>query len=166
MLPAFLANMAPAIITHISGTGKPLDGGKYIGNNRILGDGKTIRGLIAGIITGITMALIQNMLAEYLNMPLFSIIAMITLPLGTLSGDIAGSFIKRRINIERGKALPLVDQLDFVTGAWLFTLIFDYKWFINYFTLPIIIAIIIITPLFHWLFNIIGYKLGVCKEPW
>ena len=99
-------------------------------------------------------------------MPDFPLMVIFTLPVGSLAGDLIASFFKRRLNIARGQALPLIDQLDFVFGAWVLTIIFDSSWFFDNFVLLIIIATLILTPILHLLFNIVGYKLGVSKEPW
>ena len=81
-------------------------------------------------------------------------------------GDMFGSFIKRRLGIKRGASLPLVDQLDFVGGAWLLLFLFARDWFVKAFSLEIIIAVIIITPLLHLLTNYVGFKMGRKGVPW
>ncbi len=81
-------------------------------------------------------------------------------------GDMLGSFIKRRAGLKRGAPLPLVDQLDFVAGAWLLLFLFARDWFIESFSLNIIIAVVIITPLLHLLTNYVGFKMGRQDVPW
>jgi CDP-2,3-bis-(O-geranylgeranyl)-sn-glycerol synthase len=76
------------------------------------------------------------------------------------------SFVKRRINLKRGAPLPIADQLDFVAGAWILTYLVAPQWFVANFTLNIIIVLLILTPLLHIGTNIIGYVLGIKKEPW
>jgi len=169
MLPAYLSNPAATLIIVFTGAGRPIDKGKYIGKQRILGDGKTYKGLFFGIFFGIIIAVIQNLINNiFLNsiMPQFTIIPAIALPTGALLGDLAASFLKRRIGLKRGQSFPLVDQLDFVFGAWILTFILSPDWFRGNFTLEIIIAALILTPVFHLIFNIVGYKIGVKKEPW
>lgn len=166
MLPASLANPAAAIASYLCGSFKPIDFGKTMGKNRILGDGKTIEGFIYGVSFGIFVAIFQNYLAPFWNLPVFPLIVIFTLPVGSLVGDLIASFFKRRFNIKRGQALPLIDQLDFVFGAWLLTIIFDSSWFFSNFVLLIMIATLTLTPILHLLFNVVGYKLGVSKEPW
>lgn len=166
MLPASLANPAAAIAGYFSKSFNPIDFGKYWGDKRILGDGKTIEGFFYGVSFGIIVAIAQNYVAPFLNMPTFPLIVIFTLPIGSLLGDLIASFFKRRLNINRGQALPLIDQLDFVFGAWLLTIIFDSSWFFDNFVLLIILATLILIPIFHVLFNVVGYKIGVSKEPW
>jgi len=169
MLPAYLSNPAATLIVAATGSGRPIDGGKYIGKERILGDGKTYKGLFFGIFFGMITAVVQNLINKYfLNnmLPLFDIIPVITLPAGALLGDLTASFFKRRLRLKRGQAFPLVDQLDFVFGAWILTYFLSTYWFIKYFSWQIMLATLILTPAFHLMFNLAGYKLGVKKEPW
>lgn len=168
----------------VFGGGTPIDYGKnFYDGRRILGDGKTIRGLIAGTACGLVAGLIQIILAPVLaasglfgsldifqsslNAYTFSTIHVVFLmALGALLGDSAESFIKRRINLKRGAMFPVADQLDFVVGAWILTYILASAWFIIYFDMRIIFTVLIITPLLHITTNIIGYLLKLKKEPW
>jgi len=70
------------------------------------------------------------------------------------------------MNLKRGEPLPLVDQLDFVVGSWVFTYLISPEWFASNFTPNVMIVVLIITPLLHLTTNIIGYFIGVKKEPW
>jgi CDP-2,3-bis-(O-geranylgeranyl)-sn-glycerol synthase len=40
------------------------------------------------------------------------------------------------------------------------------EWFFENFTGYVVLAVIIITPMLHITANVIGYLLGVKKEPW
>jgi CDP-2,3-bis-(O-geranylgeranyl)-sn-glycerol synthase len=164
MIPAYIANPMAVVL----GGGKPIDLGKnWIDGRRILGDGKTIRGLIGGTLCGILAGIIQIMISkefEIFTVP--TLIAVITLSFGALFGDIVKSFFKRRLGYIRGAQLPLIDQLDFVIGAWFLTYIFEPKWFIQNFNIEQIVTILILTPVLHRLTNIIGYRFKLKKEPW
>ena len=81
-------------------------------------------------------------------------------------GDLLASLVKRRVGLKRGAPFPIVDQLDFVAGAWLLLFLFARYWFIASFTPEIIIIVIIITPILHLLTNYIGFKLGRKDVPW
>lgn len=166
MLPAYITNLSPVLIAKFTGEGKPMDFGKSINNKRILGQSKTFRGFFGGIAVGIIIGIIELTFSKSINLPEISYIAIVTLPAGTLTGDLVGSFIKRRLNIPPGGSVPILDQLDFVFGAWVLTLIFDYKWFITNFSLSIIICTLVLTTIFHFVFNVVGYKIGVSKHPW
>ena len=180
MLPAYIANPMAAVF----GGGTPIDLGKYFPDGRrILGNGKTIRGLVAGTACGIVIGLIQIGLAPRLiasgvldNWPMFydalgayslcTLSIVFLMAFGSLLGDSAESFIKRRLDLERGAMFPVADQLDFVLGAWVLTYIFAAHWFNTYFSFWIIVTVLVATPLLHLAANILGYLIKVKKEPW
>jgi CDP-2,3-bis-(O-geranylgeranyl)-sn-glycerol synthase len=174
MMPAYIANPAAALL----GGGKPIDMGKnFSDNKRILGDGKTIRGFILGSLCGAVIGLLQIWLAPaiapylagYVSGDLLmhaSYMALFTMPVGALLGDLIKSFFKRRLGFERGAMMPVADQLDFVAGAWALTLLLDWSWFVSNFTPAIIVTVIIITPVLHLATNFIGFKIGKKNVPW
>lgn len=163
MLPAYISNPMAVVF----GGGTPIDLGKKWGDGRrILGDGKTIRGLFAGTICGIIAGLTQMQISPLGSLGNFTYTAIITISFGALLGDIVKSFFKRRLGFTRGAKLLLIDQLDFVAGAWILTYAFDPQWFIMNFTPQIIITVLILTPIFHRLTNIFGYYIKLKKEPW
>ena len=164
MIPAYIANPMAVVL----GGGRPIDLGKnWIDGHRILGDGKTIRGLIGGTLCGIFAGVIQIIVSkEFEIFAVPTLIVVITLSFGALFGDIVKSFFKRRIGFIRGAQLPLIDQLDFVIGAWVLTYIFEPQWFIQNFNIELIITVLILTPVLHRLTNIIGYRFKLKKEPW
>ncbi|MDK2892679.1 MAG: CDP-2,3-bis-(O-geranylgeranyl)-sn-glycerol synthase [Methanohalophilus sp.] len=144
--------------------------------NRMLGDGKTIRGFVAGSLCGIILGMILFWMGDLqifgIDLPSFgdstysAFVVTASLAIGSLLGDMAMSFVKRRLGKKRGAPLPGVDQLDFVAGAWLLTSITSPVWFFSNFTLSVVLATIIVTPLLHITTNIIGYMMGIKKEPW
>ena len=166
MLPAYISNPTAVVF----GGGTPIDLGKnWTDGRRILGDGKTFRGLIGGTVCGIIAGILQRQLSpggDIFIIP--TVAAIITLSFGALLGDIVKSFFKRRAGYSRGSQLPLIDQLDFVAGAWILTYVFDPQWFTeNFLSSPwIIITVIVLTPLLHRLTNIFGYYIKLKKEPW
>ncbi len=174
MIPAGLANPCAALF----GGGTPIDfGKKFVDNKRILGDGKTFRGLIFGSLCGTLIGLLQILLAPYIAPYLagfvdpnllvgYSYVALISMPFGALLGDIVKSFFKRRLGFERGAMFPIADQLDFVAGAWVLTLLLDPQWLLANFTFWVALAVVIVIPIFHVAFNIAGYKLGKKDVPW
>jgi len=163
MLPAYIANPTAVVF----GGGTPVDFGKnWKDGRRILGDGKTFRGLVGGTACGIVVGIMQMNVPSQWSLGSFTLTTIITLSFGALLGDMVKSFFKRRSGFERGAKLPLVDQLDFVAGAWILTYLFDPVWFSDNFTFWIIITVLILTPLLHRLTNIIGYYIKLKKEPW
>ena len=168
MLPAYVPNNAAVL----AGGGRPIDGGRCWRGRRLLGDGKTWRGTAVGIVAGALIAVVLNALRAAaapvfgFGLPLFPPAAVVTLPAGAMLGDIVASFGKRRTGRERGAAFPVVDQLDFVAGALLLTLLAAPAWFGSVFTLPVLLAVVILTPVLHVGTNAIGYALGFKAEPW
>lgn len=154
ILPAYFANAAPVVL----GGGPPLDmGKKFLDGRRILGDGKTARGFVGGLIVGTIVGLLQGVarapLREYLLLGFL-------LALGALLGDLASSFVKRRLGIERGGAAPGLDQLSFVVAALILASPVKVPpW-------QVIAVILIITPPIHLATNFISYKLGLKGRPY
>jgi len=151
IFPAYCANAAPVI----SGGGIPMDFGKnFLDGKRIFGTNKTYRGFFFGLAVGIMVGLVEVMFFDY---PLlFAVLS----PLGALLGDLTAAFLKRRLGIAPGGLLPLIDQIDFVVGALLFSLPLA----IIYWQLAV--AVLIITPPIHLLTNFVAYKLKLKKNPW
>lgn len=182
MLPAYVANPSAVIFK-----GKvPMDfGKKFIDGRRILGDGKTWRGFFGGIIGGCVIGLIQNILALFFPNDYFptfyrtevyenplkvigaSMLIVFLLSLGSMTGDAAGSFVKRRMGLERGEKGFLLDQWPFVIVAFVFTFLAFRDFFIYAFwNLPSFSIIFFVTPLLHRAVNILGYKIGKKEVPW
>jgi CDP-2,3-bis-(O-geranylgeranyl)-sn-glycerol synthase len=171
-LPAWIANATPVL----GGGGSPIDRGHcFRDGRRVLGNGKTIRGFIVGIIFGSLTGFGQLLVAPYIR-PFLAMFVTVTpemdyvlfmqLPVailmsfGALTGDLVGSFIKRRANVESGDPSPVMDQLGFIIMALIFAAPI-FKPESGY------VVILIITTFFiHWLSNALGYLLGVKKHPW
>ena len=163
MLPAYIANPAAVVF----GGGTPIDFGKnWKDGKRILGDGKTFRGLIGGTACGVILGIIQMQYSPSDFLGSFTLLAIFSLSFGALLGDSVKSFFKRRMGYDRGGKLPIVDQLDFVAGAWIVTYMLEPEWFMENFTLQILIVILVLTPLLHRVTNIVGYYMKLKKEPW
>ncbi len=158
--PAYAANAFPPLLK-----GKmPIDCGKSLNGNRILGDGKTIEGTIGGIIFGVLVGSLQilgyNYIPKELGLGAMTLPLALLLSAGAISGDIIGSFLKRRLHIESGRPLFPVDQLDFL----LFSLLLASL--ITSINVWVAVVLVIFTPLIHKIANIIGYFIGVKKNPW
>lgn len=162
MLPAYVTNASAAFF----GGKTPIDGGIFWGKNRLLGEGKTYEGFLKGFSCGFLFGIFQQLFLNSFGLFPFFLVTLFCLSAGAMLGDIVASFIKRRLGLKRGAPLPLVDQLDFVGGAWLLLFLFARDWFIEAFSLDVIIAVIIITPLLHLLTNYVGFKIGKKKVPW
>jgi len=166
--PAYAANSLPVLF----GGGKPIDFGRYCRDGRrVLGDGKTWRGFVVGLFFGYLMGLLWYFLSMSgpLSQTYYGIDFRMPDPffglymgLGALLGDMLASFLKRRLGLERGQRLWGLDQLDFLIGAAVFAYLLAP-------TFPIwqsLVAIAVITPLFHLIGNFIGYKAGAKSVPW
>jgi CDP-2,3-bis-(O-geranylgeranyl)-sn-glycerol synthase len=164
ILPAYVPNSVAVLV----GGGPPIDGGRTWRGKRLLGDGKTWRGFVGGTLAGAALALVMNALQPTLApaLPTFPAAAVVTLPLGAMLGDSAGSFLKRRSGRERGAPAPLLDQLGFVVVALGLTLAVAPAWTLATFTLPVLAFVVLLTPLVHVLTNVGAYLLGLKEEPW
>ncbi len=150
VLPAYIANMTPLILAKFLPKRRPIDMGKCLPDGRrILGNSKSIEGFIAGVIAGILTGL-----------GLGDVLRGLLMGLGAMTGDVLGSFIKRRMGLEEGKPAPILDQYLFIIMA----LAFSYSVGIAP-TLNQLIVILIATPILHVLSNYIAYVLGIKAYP-
>ncbi|MDR1690876.1 MAG: CDP-2,3-bis-(O-geranylgeranyl)-sn-glycerol synthase [Candidatus Methanoplasma sp.] len=173
-IPAMLPNSAAAVV----GGGPKIDFGKSWRGKRILGDGKSWRGLFGGGLAGVLTGLIMIGLASIWDPenywgfgPFWTNVGILfCLSFGAIFGDLMGAFIKRRLGMERGQKAPVLDQYDFVLGAFLTTSVFFPNWvystFIEGWHIAALIFILALMFVIHRGVNIIGYKLGFKKEPW
>jgi CDP-2,3-bis-(O-geranylgeranyl)-sn-glycerol synthase len=166
MLPAYLPNPVAALC----GGGLPVDLGRnFSDGRRILGDGKTFRGLVAGILAGILIGGIQIWCQDTFGLdflPWQTVLSITLLSTGALLGDLVKSFFKRRFGKERGAKWPVADMYDLVAGAFVLLLIFDPAWLFAAVTLPVLLVILILTPVLHRAMNILGYLMKVKEVPW
>ncbi|MHB1440717.1 MAG: CDP-2,3-bis-(O-geranylgeranyl)-sn-glycerol synthase [Cuniculiplasma sp.] len=169
-IPALIANPA-AVIT--GGRGKMDFGKNFIDGKRIFGDGKSISGYIGGIFIGFISGLIIYPILSYSGLLQFSpsiyaiMLASFALSWGSLTGDLAGSFIKRRIGMKRGAKGNLIDMWPFVIVAFLFLFLLEHGFFISlYGNFIDIVVILIITSLLHRGVNILAFKMHRKDVPW
>src|SRR3990172_11396126 len=151
IFPAYCANAAPVL----AGGGLPMDFGKnFFDGRRVFGKNKTFRGFFFGLAIGGLVGLTEYFLFGYpLLFSLFS-------PLGALLGDLTGAFLKRRLDIAPGGLLPIVDQVDFVVGAVLFSLPLGIvSW-------ELAVTVMLVTPPIHLFTNFVAYKLKLKSNPW
>jgi len=173
MIPAYLANGSALVF----GGGTPMDFGHNAWDGRrLIGDGVTWRGTIGAGLFGMLIGGLLGYLSTlgfcsfYFNL-LTSNLTGISNPIiqgltvgfllgfGALIGDAIGSFIKRRLNFERGKAVPLLDQLDFVVVALIFVS------FVVDINLYMVICILILSVFFHLGANMLAYAINL-KDVW
>jgi CDP-2,3-bis-(O-geranylgeranyl)-sn-glycerol synthase len=167
-LPAYLGNMSPALVTPwFTSLAVPIDGGRTLGGRRVLGDHKTWRGLLAGVVVGAGVFEIQRLVDHAgigRELSLFDYAAHPVVPgaimgLAAGVGDAVKSFFKRRIGIAPGRPWLLFDQLDFLVTSYLFLMV---VW-----TPPLIPTLLCVPVILagHVVVTTLGYWLGL-KEAW
>jgi CDP-2,3-bis-(O-geranylgeranyl)-sn-glycerol synthase len=151
IFPAYCANATPVI----AGGGTQMDFGKnFYDGKRIFGNNKTFRGFFFGLAIGLMVGLVESVLFG------FPILFSVLTPLGALFGDLTGAFLKRRLGIAPGGFLPIVDQVDFVVGAVLFSIpLAMVNW-------DLAVTVLLITPPIHLFTNFLAYKMKLKRNPW
>jgi CDP-2,3-bis-(O-geranylgeranyl)-sn-glycerol synthase len=91
------------------------------------------------------------------------IIRVIVISYSASIGDLLGSWLKRRLNKNRGEPLWIVDQLDFVFVCLLFSLPFFP---LDIFFLNIVIFAFLLSPTLTILANTLSYVMGIKSVPW
>lgn len=160
-VPAYVANGSPPFLIKLKK--HPLDFGMKWKGERLLGDGKTIEGFLFASLMGLLTGYLELLTLPYFNYNNFLDIPLtgfFFIGIGAMVGDAVGSFAKRRMKLKRGENAGLLDMIDFIIGAFVFAYIFA-----PYSIWTLFIALLI-TPIVHRIANIIGYKIGVKKEPW
>jgi CDP-2,3-bis-(O-geranylgeranyl)-sn-glycerol synthase len=175
ILPAYVAN-GLAVFSKLFRTRHPIDRGHVLKDgNPLFGAGKTWEGFGIGFAAGACVGILQYaaapvflvLIEQYLVVPdqlrpvvLMTIPQVLLVALGALVGDILGAFIKRRLNIPRGRPAPVLDQLAFLCVAILLGMIVN--------PLPLILVgfLLLATPAIHLLANAIAYLLRLKDVPW
>jgi len=181
MLPAYIANLSGLAF----GGGEPIDDGRnfdknmiidtFSDNRRIVGNGVTWKGCFNGTVLGTFVGGILGYIGTYVGNLGVVTHGVITIPaygslveglalgfllaFGALAGDAVGSFIKRRIGLQSGEPAPLLDQLDFVAGSLLLSLL------VVPLTVNFVLIIVVISIILHLGSNSIAYLLGI-KDVW
>lgn len=171
-LPAYLTNMAPPLAKKagiLKFLDKSVDFEKKYKEISLLGNHKTWRGVILGILTGMSAVWLQSCLYQFsffreislidyreINIFLFGFL----ISFGASFGDLLFSFFKRRKKIAPGQKWIPFDQTDYIVGAFLLITPF--------FKLDIMVwlVIFILTFFLHIIVNRIGYELNLNKNKW
>jgi len=156
VIPLYISNSAP-IVLH----GRiPVDLNLKFNKKRLLGDGKSILGTLVGIIAGFTAGLIFAVVFPINNLiPNYFCLAFL-LAFGGVMGDIIESFFKRRIGLKRGEQWLIFDQIDFILGGLLLSLIVRIP------EIELILILLIVTFFMHRISNYFAYKIKLKKVPW
>ena len=160
--------MSPVLIRgRLRALAIPIDGRRTLWGKRILGDHKTWRGLLSGIVAGTLVFELQRWVYEAgvaqtlvpIDYPAHALLPGLLMGLGAGIGDAVKSFFKRRIDIEPGESWPVFDQLDFFLGAYVFvSLVYTPPVLLTLASLPVVLLGNIAS-------NAVGYWLGF-KETW
>ncbi|HLC92815.1 MAG TPA: CDP-2,3-bis-(O-geranylgeranyl)-sn-glycerol synthase [archaeon] len=159
LAPMYFANSSAMLL----GGKTPLDLGKKFPDGRpIFGKGKTFKGFFFGTLIGTLAAFVINLLFEAQVaslLPDYMLLGFL-LSLGAILGDMAGSFLKRRIGMAPGKPAFFLDQLDFVAGGILLGLPVYVPGIAQ------IAVMAAVTLVVHRLSNYFAYKINLKKVPW
>jgi CDP-2,3-bis-(O-geranylgeranyl)-sn-glycerol synthase len=152
IFPAYCANSIPVVL----GGGRSLDfGRKFIDGRPLFGSHKTFRGFFAGLCVGTIVGIGESIVFDWYT-PLLGFL----LSLGAVLGDLGGAFAKRRLGLAPGAFFPVVDQIDFVLLALVFSIPVAAP------TLILTLHIIAITIPIHILTNLLAYLVQLKKKPW
>lgn len=168
--PAMIANSTPIVAAKLPWLRElnyPIDFHKTLRGIRIFGDHKTIRGFITGVAAALLVGLIQNQLyldtvwlQETIPLDMVNGVYLLFVALtacGALLGDMVESFIKRQLEIAPGKPWVPFDQIDFIIGAILLSIVFfRFNWKIYLCFLAIGVAM-------HLLASVFAYLTGLRK---
>lgn len=171
--PAGVANVVPILAARLPGLRAwttPLDFGHSWRGARVLGDHKTWRGLVTGIVAATIIVWLQQFLVgqsdwlerqlaqiDYANLP--TLLAGLLFGLGALGGDAIESFFKRRQRIAAGHSWFPFDQLDYIIGGALALLPLVRLELVQYLWLAILWLLI------HLVASYIGYKAHLKDRP-
>lgn len=172
MLPAYVANLSGLAF----GGGTPVDGGRECKDGRrLIGNGVTWKGLQNGTIIGTLVGAVLGIIGTFygdlsvltggiIDLYVYGsliggLILGFLMAFGALLGDAVGSFLKRRIGLERGAPAPFMDQLDFVVGALVLSLlVVRISW-------SFFIIIALLSLFLHLGSNTFAYLIGI-KDVW
>ena len=172
-LPGGIANASPVFAKRISFLHrlyKPLDFGKKFRGKAILGQNKTWLGLIFAVFIGLIVIALQKYgfeNSEWLRTVSGSVnyskntiwLLGPLMAFGALFGDAIESFFKRQLNVASGDSWFPFDQIDYVIGGLLFSLIIVRLSIFEY------LLILIIWLLMHLISSYIGYLVGPKNKP-
>lgn len=162
LIPIYVANSSPVLL---GGKSYPLDFYKnFIDGRRLLGDGKTIKGFVGGIVCG---ALAGALIADFYLLPFFpdkkaQVFGGMALAFGTLLGDALGSFVKRRFGVPNGRPF-FPDTIMFLAVAMLLVYPFALPSLYGIWNL---LFVFLLTIILHPLTNFIANKMGLKNVPW
>lgn len=168
ILPMAFANIAPVLLRNqFRFLAIPVD--RFLGRRGVFGSHKTVRGILAAVLFGFIGFSWQQLIVtlepwardlgffSYNDMPLwFGVFA----GLGAILGDLVRSAIKRRVHIRPGGRFIPFDQIDYIIGGIMFTLLFFQPSF------SVVLGSLVVGFLLHAAASGIGYGLGWKRDRW
>lgn len=173
-LPAYFTNMTPPFLAKkrlFKSLEKRVDFGKKIFGKDIFGSHKTWRGVVFGLISGISIAFLQRAL---FNLDFFRKISLlnyaqiniflfgILISSGAIFGDLLFAFIKRRLNLKPGTPFFPFDQLNYLIGAFCFLNLFS-EIEVEF---EVWLTLFILNPILHPLVTHLGFWLEMTNSKW
>jgi len=172
VIGAFLAHAPVLRFDLLPWLARPIDAGATFRGRRLLGANKTWRGALAmaGGVLGAALVLARapwfwsRLPAEIRAAG--ALRYALLLALGTVLAELPNSFLKRQLDIEPGaqrpsiggRLLSILDQGDFVFGAWL---LLAPVWVMS--PLEAAVAFVVVVSV-HLVVNVIGYAIGARKS--
>jgi len=164
--PAFVANASPLIVKNLVSRRHPIDFGRtFIDGRRIFGDSKSWEGMLAGVLTG---ALVGVLLAPvFQGKYVETAVSGLVQGTAAMLGDLANSFLKRRVGLKPGAPLPVLDQVSFVVAALIFVRLLNLDTAVGVRVGPLESAVILLLALvLHPLTNYVAYLMGLKEVPY
>lgn len=164
-LPAGIANMSPVFANKIlilRDWKTPLDFGKSWHGKRLLGDNKSLRGLVFGTAMAALTALLIRLFtnpADNLQIHASFILVGALMGAGALLGDAVESFFKRRVGVAPGNSWFPFDQIDYIIGG----LLVIYPIYRP--PLSLMTTILLLYFGLHLTTSYVGYLLGLKDKP-
>jgi CDP-2,3-bis-(O-geranylgeranyl)-sn-glycerol synthase len=155
----------------------PLDGGRTLGEHRLLGDNKTIRGFIVivpaaslafGLLAWLMVTSPAGLAGLWPLTPAQYALVGAWGALGFMAGELPNSFVKRRLGIRPGAAaegrvraplFSVVDRIDSIVGLMLaLMVVVPVPW-------GTWLCVVLVGPALHGLFSVALFRLGVKVRP-
>lgn len=155
MAPAYAANMAPPFVRFWKGWNRPI-------SRRWLGAHKTIVGAGLGVLTAVVATFVQSRIPWDGALTAYEdwVGLGLRFGVGAMAGDVAKSFVKRRVGVTPGNPWMPWDQIDFVLGALALT------WGAAALSWVDLAIILLLSVVGHVLVNHLGYWLGIRDVRW
>ncbi|MBI4360545.1 CDP-2,3-bis-(O-geranylgeranyl)-sn-glycerol synthase [Candidatus Micrarchaeota archaeon] len=165
IFPAYVANAVPVLFA-----GKtPIDLGESLDDgHRFFGKGKTVRGFLAGVVagtaSGAAIAYAQPGFLPALSLWEKTALAFL-LGVGAMLGDLAGSFVKRRLRVPSGGKIRFLDQMPFLLVALLLSVL-AFPELATEIGLTGLGFLVVVTLVLHRTVNWVAHAAGLKKVPW